>query len=253
MQPTLLAALFEFSRTAFSMSAAVLALLVIGLLAAKNDMAQARGLDKIVALTNLCFAIPLAAGVWNTLSMLAGALVGGYVAARASALRRIADGMLHGTVAWGATTLVFAAIALTSTSGFAGGLFNAIAENGRVGAPAVPRSAGAITAPAPVTADNAARAAAASGWLTVATVLSLLGGLAGGALGARGARRYAARPAPAGRSKARPLRAGPRAFASRHPARSGPAPGDRHSAPARRARSPGSRARRATRSTVRYP
>jgi len=61
MQPTLLAAFFEFSRTAFSMSAAVLALLVIGLLAAKNDMAQARGLDKIVALTNLCFAIPLAA------------------------------------------------------------------------------------------------------------------------------------------------------------------------------------------------
>ena len=61
MQPTILAAFFEFSRTAFSMSAAVLALLVIGLLAAKNDIAQARGLDKIVALTHLCFAIPLAA------------------------------------------------------------------------------------------------------------------------------------------------------------------------------------------------
>ena len=61
MQPTLLAAFFEFSRTAFSMSAAILALLVIGLFAARNDIAQARGLDKIVALTNLCFAIPLAA------------------------------------------------------------------------------------------------------------------------------------------------------------------------------------------------
>jgi uncharacterized membrane protein len=61
MQPTLLAAFFEFSRTAFSMSAAVVALLVIGLLAAKNDITQAPGLDKIVALTNLCFAIPLAA------------------------------------------------------------------------------------------------------------------------------------------------------------------------------------------------
>ena len=61
MQPTiLLAAFFEFSRTAFSMSAAGLALLVIGLSAAKNNIAQARGLDKIVALTNLCFAIPLA-------------------------------------------------------------------------------------------------------------------------------------------------------------------------------------------------
>src|SRR4051794_15307766 len=61
MQPTILAAFFvHFSRTALSMSAAGLALLVIGLWAAKNNIAQARGLDKIVALTNLCFAIPLA-------------------------------------------------------------------------------------------------------------------------------------------------------------------------------------------------
>jgi uncharacterized membrane protein len=60
MQPTILAALFEFSLTAFSMSAAGLALLVVGLLAARNDITQARGLDKIVALTYLCFAIPLA-------------------------------------------------------------------------------------------------------------------------------------------------------------------------------------------------
>ena len=49
------------SRTALSMSAACLALLVIGLLAVKNDLAQARGIDKIVALTPVCFAIPLAA------------------------------------------------------------------------------------------------------------------------------------------------------------------------------------------------
>jgi hypothetical protein len=117
------------------------------------------------------YGILLAAGAWNTLSMLAGALVGGYVAARASALRRIADGMLHGTVAWGATTLVFAVIALTTAGGLAGGLFSAVAENGRLGA-----------------ADKAARAA--SGWLAVATGLSLLAGLAGGALGARGARRF---------------------------------------------------------------
>src|SRR6478672_5074284 len=60
MQPTILAAFFEFSRIAFSMSAAGLVLLVLGLLAVKNDIAQARGLDRIVALTRLCFAIPLA-------------------------------------------------------------------------------------------------------------------------------------------------------------------------------------------------
>ena len=59
MHPILIAFL-NFSSPAFWMSIAGLALLVIGLLAAKNDIAQARGLDRIVALTNLCFAIPLA-------------------------------------------------------------------------------------------------------------------------------------------------------------------------------------------------
>jgi uncharacterized membrane protein len=43
------------------MTAAGLALLVIGLVAAKNDLIQARGIDKVTALTELCFAIPLAA------------------------------------------------------------------------------------------------------------------------------------------------------------------------------------------------
>ena len=57
--PTILAFL-EFSGPAFWMSVAGLALLVIGLLAAKNEIARARGLDRIVALTNLFFAIPLA-------------------------------------------------------------------------------------------------------------------------------------------------------------------------------------------------
>jgi uncharacterized membrane protein len=59
--PSMLAVFLAFSPTALSMSTAGLALLAIGLLAAKNDIAQARGIDKIVALTYLCFAIPLAA------------------------------------------------------------------------------------------------------------------------------------------------------------------------------------------------
>ena len=58
--PPIIAAFFEFSSPAFWMSAAGLMLLVIGLLAAKNNIAQARGLDRVVALTTLCFAIPLA-------------------------------------------------------------------------------------------------------------------------------------------------------------------------------------------------
>jgi uncharacterized membrane protein len=57
---SLLAAFFEVSRTANSMCVAGLVLIVVGILAAKNDVAQAHGLDKIVALGNLCFAAPLA-------------------------------------------------------------------------------------------------------------------------------------------------------------------------------------------------
>ena len=60
MDSTILATFFEFSRTAFSMTLAAVVLLWIALWAVKADFAQAHGLDKIVALSNLCFAIPLA-------------------------------------------------------------------------------------------------------------------------------------------------------------------------------------------------
>jgi uncharacterized membrane protein len=51
---------FEVSRTAISMCCAGIALFLIGLWPAKNDVTQARGLDRIVALGSLCYAIPLA-------------------------------------------------------------------------------------------------------------------------------------------------------------------------------------------------
>jgi uncharacterized membrane protein len=47
-------------QTVVAMCSAGIALFLIGVLAAKNDIAKARSLDKIVALSNLCFAIPLA-------------------------------------------------------------------------------------------------------------------------------------------------------------------------------------------------
>ena len=50
-----------------STSAAGLVVLAIWLLAAKNDIAQARGIDKIGALGHLCFAIPLG-GAWIVLA-----------------------------------------------------------------------------------------------------------------------------------------------------------------------------------------
>jgi hypothetical protein len=60
MHPAILAMFFGISHTAAGMCSAAIALLLIAVLAAKNDFAEARGLDKIVALTNLCFAVPLA-------------------------------------------------------------------------------------------------------------------------------------------------------------------------------------------------
>jgi uncharacterized membrane protein len=56
----LLAASLEISRTVISMCSASILLFIIALLAARTDIARERGLDKVVALGNLCFAIPLA-------------------------------------------------------------------------------------------------------------------------------------------------------------------------------------------------
>ena len=60
MHTTILATFLEISRTVVSMCSAGILLFVVALWAAKTDIARARGLDKIVALSNLCFAIPLA-------------------------------------------------------------------------------------------------------------------------------------------------------------------------------------------------
>jgi hypothetical protein len=63
------------------------------------------------------------AGTWNIISTLAAAFCGGYVAARTSGLGRAADGVLYGLVAWGVTTLLFAALASNAVVTVAGGLF----------------------------------------------------------------------------------------------------------------------------------
>lgn len=60
MEPKILAVFVAISRAPLSMCAAGLAVLAIGLWAAKNEIAQARGIDKIAVLKHLCFALPLA-------------------------------------------------------------------------------------------------------------------------------------------------------------------------------------------------
>jgi len=60
MHTTILATFFDISRIAVSMCGAGVLIFLIALYADRNDLAQAVGLDKIVALSNLCFAVPLA-------------------------------------------------------------------------------------------------------------------------------------------------------------------------------------------------
>lgn len=60
MHPATIVAFFEGSGTAVGMCCAGAVVLLIGAWFAEDDVAQARGLDKIVALKNLCFAVPLA-------------------------------------------------------------------------------------------------------------------------------------------------------------------------------------------------
>jgi len=60
MNTTILAMLLEVSRTVVSMCSAGILLCLVAVWAARTDVAGARGLEKVVALSNLCFAVPLA-------------------------------------------------------------------------------------------------------------------------------------------------------------------------------------------------
>lgn len=168
-------------------------------------------------------AITMGAAVWQTISMLVAALVGGYVAARLSGLRRTADGVLHGAVSWGATTVLYAALATTALGTLTAGMFGLLtpgpperaasapapmatadreqaqrtlesigltAEQARIvmdklNAAPVPAS----TPSARLAEEGADTVGTATGWLTATVLLSLALSMMGGAVGARGSRR----------------------------------------------------------------
>ncbi len=170
-------------------------------------------------------AITIGAATWQTISMLIAALVGGYVAARLSGLRRMADGLLHGAVAWGATTVLYAALATTALGTLTAGMFGLLAPSSseRTAAPAsaplavdrdqtqrtlenigltseqartvIDQLTGAApaatpSAPArPQPEEVADTVGTATGWLSATVLLSLLLSVIGGAMGARGTRR----------------------------------------------------------------
>jgi hypothetical protein len=166
-------------------------------------------------------AITMAAATWQTISMLVAAIVAGYVAARLSGLRRTADGVLHGAVSWGATTILYAALATTALGTLTAGMFGLLApgtperaasaatsaaagdrdqaqrtlesiglnaEQARIVVDQLTGSAPGQTAPAPIE-EAADTVGTATGWLSATVLLSLLLSLIGGAMGTRGARR----------------------------------------------------------------
>lgn len=59
-RPIMIATFFGLTGTAVAMCSAGLAVFLIGIWRAKNEIARARGLDRLVALGNVCFALPLA-------------------------------------------------------------------------------------------------------------------------------------------------------------------------------------------------
>jgi hypothetical protein len=170
-------------------------------------------------------AITMGAATWQTISMLIAAIVGGYVAARLSGLRRTADGVLHGAVSWGATTVLYAALATTALGTLTAGMFGLLAPGtperaasaatfaltgDRDQAQRTLESAGLtgeqarivvdqLTSPAnsqtsaPAARQHVEDAAdtigTATGWLSATVLLSLLLSLVGGAMGTRAARR----------------------------------------------------------------
>ncbi|MES2354795.1 MAG: hypothetical protein V4568_10430 [Pseudomonadota bacterium] len=69
---------------------------------------------------------PIVAAVWNAISMLIAAFAGGYVAARMSGLKRKSDGILHGFVSWGATTILLTGLLAAAAGALSNQLFSGI-------------------------------------------------------------------------------------------------------------------------------
>lgn len=72
--------------------------------------------------------IPVASGIWTGISMLIAAFIGGYVSGRMSGLSRLADGLLHGFVAWASITVLFAYVMTTAVGNVLGGTFSILGQ-----------------------------------------------------------------------------------------------------------------------------
>ena len=132
----------------------------------------AAGLTPVKA-ARLSESLQIISGVWTSISFIVSAFVGGYVSARMSGMSRLADGILHGFVAWGVSTLVFTFTLTTSFGSLVGGTFALVGQGGSI-----------------VAGKGSALAGSASKlqWGLFLGVLFSMGlGMFGGALGSRSA------------------------------------------------------------------
>lgn len=88
--------------------------------------------------------VPLMTGIWTSISLLLSAFAGGYVAARMSGLSRLADGLFHGLVAWGVSTLFFAFLVTTSIGSILGGAFSVLGQASKAVAGGAAATAGGV-------------------------------------------------------------------------------------------------------------
>ncbi|MBT1071515.1 hypothetical protein [Pelotalea chapellei] len=115
----------------------------------------------------------IVSSVWTSISFIVSAFVGGYVSARMSGLSRLADGILHGLVVWGVSTLVFTFLLTTPLGSLVGGNFALVGQEG-----------GIVAGKGAVGAEGTSRLQ----WGLFFGVLFSMGlGMFGGAIGSRAA------------------------------------------------------------------
>jgi hypothetical protein len=159
----------------------------------------------------------MAVSVWDTVSMVIAAVLGGYVAARASGMRRTPDGIMHGVLAWSAAMLIGVMLATSAAGGALAGMLAGFGTHPTAETrplDGAERQAivhdlesrfGLSSEQANTIADQIAAMAAreeqadpnetlraatlVGGWISGAILLSLLGAVGGGVLGSRATRR----------------------------------------------------------------
>lgn len=88
--------------------------------------------------------IPLLAGLWTGISLILSAFTGGYIASRMSGYSRRTDGVMHGMVAWGISTLFFAYALTTSAGSLIGGAFSVVGQGAKAVAGGAAATAGGV-------------------------------------------------------------------------------------------------------------